>query len=70
VLTAWVPCGPDLLWRTPPLSGELIRCQSNHDIYACSHGGVAMSGGDGIDINSRVPIARHTWESMVVSCLF
>jgi hypothetical protein len=27
--------------------GELIRCQSDHDDYACSRGGVVMLGGDG-----------------------
>jgi hypothetical protein len=26
---------------------KLIRCQSDHGDYACSHGGVAMEGGDG-----------------------
>jgi hypothetical protein len=29
--------------------GELIQCQSDHDNYACSHGGVAMSGDDMMD---------------------
>jgi hypothetical protein len=30
------------LWRTPPSLDELILCQSNHDIYAYSCGGVAI----------------------------
>jgi hypothetical protein len=64
VLTVQVPFGLDLWWKIPPLSGELIRCQSNHDVYACSRGGVAMSGGD-----SRVPVARPTWEAVAASCL-
>jgi hypothetical protein len=42
---------------------------SNHDVYVCSGGGVAMSGGDGMDTSSRVPVARRTWEPVVVSCL-
>jgi hypothetical protein len=41
-----------------PLSGKLIRCQSNHDVYARSCGGVALSGDDEMDISSRVPDAR------------
>jgi hypothetical protein len=69
VLTVQIPCGPDLSWRTLPLSGELIRCQSNDDVYEYSRGGVAISGGDGADISSRVPIARCTWELVVASCL-
>jgi hypothetical protein len=35
-----------------PQSGELVRCQINHDVYACSDGGVAMLGGNGMDIIS------------------
>jgi hypothetical protein len=49
VLTVWVSGGSDLLWRTLPLSGEFIRCQSDHGDYAYSHGGVVMSGGDEMD---------------------
>jgi hypothetical protein len=52
VLTVCVPCRPNLLWRTLPSSAELIWCLSNHDIYAFSHGGVAMSGGDGTHTSS------------------
>jgi hypothetical protein len=62
-------CGPDLLWGTPPSSGELIWCQGNHDIYACSRGGVAMSGDDGMDTSSQVPIVRRTWVIVVASCI-
>jgi hypothetical protein len=67
VLTVQVPGGPDLLWRTPPLSGELIRCQSDHGDYACSHGGVAMSCGDGMDSSSQVSTTRCTWVPVVMS---
>jgi hypothetical protein len=28
-----------------------------------------MSGSDGLDTNSQVPVARHTWEPVVASCL-
>jgi hypothetical protein len=69
VLPVWVPGGPDLLWRTPPLSGELIRCQSGHGDYACSCGEVSMSSDDGIDSSTRVPTARGTWAPVVTSCL-
>jgi hypothetical protein len=69
VLTDWVPCEPDLSWRTLPSSGELIRCQSNYDVCACSRGGVAMSGGDGRDISSQVLIVRRAWLPMYVLCL-
>jgi hypothetical protein len=47
-----VPYGPDLSWKPPPFSGNLIRCQSNHDMYACSRGVVVMSGGDGMNTSS------------------
>jgi hypothetical protein len=49
MFTVWVPGGHDHLWRTPPSSGELIQCQNDHADYACSRGGVAMSGRDRID---------------------
>jgi hypothetical protein len=69
VSTVQVSCRPNLLWRISPSSGELIRYQSNHDIYVCSHGGVDMSGGDKMDISSRVRVVRRVWEPMVASCL-
>jgi hypothetical protein len=69
VFTIRVPCELNDLWRTPPSSGELIRCESNHDIYACSHGGVAMSRGNGTEISSLVAVVRRAWEHVVVSCL-
>jgi hypothetical protein len=59
VLTVLVPSGPDLLWRTQPLSGELIQCQSDHDDYACSHGAVPMSDSDETDFSTIVPVARR-----------
>jgi hypothetical protein len=40
----------------------LIRRQSYHGDYACTLGRVAMSGGDGTDSYTRVPIARHAWD--------
>jgi hypothetical protein len=52
-----------------PYQGELIRCQSDCDDYACSHGEVAMSGGDGMGPNTRVAVARHAWVLEVTSCL-
>jgi hypothetical protein len=41
--------------------GGLIRCQSDHDDYACSCGRVAMSGGDGTDSSTRVLVVRCEW---------
>jgi hypothetical protein len=32
--------------------GELIQCQSYYGDYACSYGGVDMSGIDGMDSNT------------------
>jgi hypothetical protein len=64
-LTIWVLCGSDLLWRTPPSLGEPIWCESNHDVYTCSRGRVAMSGGDWTVSCSQVPVARRSWEPVV-----
>jgi hypothetical protein len=52
VLTVQVPGGLDLIWRTPPLSDEFVRCQSYDDDYAYLHGGVDMSGSDGMGSSS------------------
>jgi hypothetical protein len=52
-LVEWILHGDPCLYR-----GELIRCQSDHVDYACFHGGVAMSGGNGMDPNTRVPICQ------------
>jgi hypothetical protein len=68
MLTVRVPGGSDILLRTPPLLSELIRCQSQHGDYACSHDGVAMSGGDGMNSNTRVPIARQEPSGGVTRC--
>jgi hypothetical protein len=38
---------------------ELIRYQSDHDDYACSHSKVAMPGSDGMGLSTRVPIAKR-----------
>jgi hypothetical protein len=35
-----------------PDGGELNRCQSDREDYACPYGGVAMSGGDGMNSNT------------------
>jgi hypothetical protein len=42
--------------ETHPYRGELIRRQSDYDDYACSHGEVSMSGGDGTGPSTRVPV--------------
>jgi hypothetical protein len=69
VLTAWVPGRPNLVWRTPPLSGGRIRCQSYHDDYVCSRGVVSMSGDDGADSSTRLLAARRAWVLVVMSYL-
>jgi hypothetical protein len=50
-----------------PLSGEPIRCQSDHGGYACPQGGDAMSNGDGTDSSTRVPVVRREWALVVTS---
>jgi hypothetical protein len=45
--------GADRIYR-----GELIRCQSDHDEYVCSRGGVAMSGSDGTDTSTQVTVCQ------------
>jgi hypothetical protein len=42
-----------------PYWDELIRCQSDHDDYTCFHGGVAISGGDGMGSSTQVAIVRR-----------
>jgi hypothetical protein len=69
VLTVQVLSGSNLLIRISSLSDELIRCQSNYGDYLCSYGGVAMSGGDETNPNTRVPVARRVWAPVVISCL-
>jgi hypothetical protein len=41
--------------------GKLIRCQNYHGNYACSCGGLAMSGGDGMDSSIELLTIRCTW---------
>jgi hypothetical protein len=48
---------------------KLIQCQSDQGHYVCSSGRVDMSGGDGIDSSTRVPLIRHMWAPMVTSYL-
>jgi hypothetical protein len=66
VLIVRVSGEPDLLWRTSFLSGEFIRCQSDHSDYVYSRDGVALSGGDGTDSSTQVPVARHAWAPMIM----
>jgi hypothetical protein len=66
VLIVRVSGEPDLLWRTPSLSDEFIRCQSDHDDYVYSRDGVALSGGDGTDSTTQVSVARHVWVAMIM----
>jgi hypothetical protein len=41
--------------------GELIQCQSYHDDYVCSYGGVVTSDGDGMDSTTQVSVVRCAW---------
>jgi hypothetical protein len=70
----WVPGGPDFLLRPTPLSGELIRYQSDYDDYVCLHDEVSMLDGDGTDSSTQVPVAKRVWVHVgtcgyVLSCL-
>jgi hypothetical protein len=58
VLTARVPGGPNLLWEAHLYQDELIQCQRGYGDYVCSCGRFAMSGGDGMDSSTRVPVVR------------
>jgi hypothetical protein len=49
--------------------GELIRCQSDHDDYAWSHVGIAMSDSDEMNSSTRVPVVRRVCPPMVTSWL-
>jgi hypothetical protein len=65
VLTAWVPGGSDLSWRSLP--GELIRCQSEHGDYAFPFGGVAMPSGRIVVLECLLPDAGgHLWLRLVL----
>jgi hypothetical protein len=46
---------------------ELIQCQSYRVNYACSYGGVAMSGVDGIYFSTQVPAIRCVWVPVAMS---
>jgi hypothetical protein len=41
--------------------GTLIQCQSYHNDYVCSCGGVAMLGSEGKDRSTQVPAVRCVW---------
>jgi hypothetical protein len=69
VLTVQVLGGSNLLIRISSLSDELIRCQSNYGDYSCPYDVVVMSGGDEMNPNTRVPVARHVWAHVVISYL-
>jgi hypothetical protein len=47
--------------------GFLIQRQSYHGNYACPHGGVTMSGSDGMDISTQVLVVRSVWVSAALS---
>jgi hypothetical protein len=47
--------------------GEVIQRQSHHGDYACHCGGVAMSGGDGMDSNTQVLAISHVWVFVAMS---
>jgi hypothetical protein len=67
VLTVRIPGGPDLLWRTSPLSHESIPCQSEHDDYVYSRGGVIMSGGHISVLECLLSDAReHLWLCLIL----
>jgi hypothetical protein len=42
--------------------------QSDHADYAYSYGGVFMSGSDGTDCSTRVPVMRYVWVPAAISC--
>jgi hypothetical protein len=67
VLTVWVPERLNHTWKDRFCQGILIQHQSYHDDYVCSFGGVAMSGGDGMDFSTRVCAARGAWVLAVLS---
>jgi hypothetical protein len=50
-----------------PIGGGLIRHEGDHDDYACSLGGVAMLGGDGMGSCTQVPSARCVWVPVATS---
>jgi hypothetical protein len=59
-----------ILYGEPcPYWVELIQCHSDHGEYECSHGGVAISGGDGTCSSTQVPVAKCTLEPVVACCL-
>jgi hypothetical protein len=39
--------------------GVLIRSESYHGDYVCPYGGIAMSGSDGMDSSTQVPVVRY-----------
>jgi hypothetical protein len=67
VLTVQVLGGSNLLIRISSLSDELIRCQSNYGDYSCPYDVVVMSGGDEMNPNTRVPVARRMWSYLILS---
>jgi hypothetical protein len=55
--------GEHHLYRDKP-----IQCQSDNGNYACSRGGVAMPGSDGMGSSTRVLVAWCMWVPVVASC--
>jgi hypothetical protein len=45
----------------------LIKHQIYHGHYVCSFGRVAMSGGDGMNFSTRVPVASDVSVPVVLS---
>jgi hypothetical protein len=48
--------------------GVLIQCQTYHENYVCSCGGVAMSGSDETDSSTQVHAIRCVWVPVAMSC--
>jgi hypothetical protein len=68
LLTTLSLCGQILHGEARFYQGMLILRQSYHDDYACSHGGSAMSGGDGMNSSTHVPAVRCVWVPTALSC--
>jgi hypothetical protein len=61
MLTAQVSAGPNPSWRSPPLPGVLILCQSYCGDCACPFDEVVVPDGDGMSSSTQVFVVRHVW---------